>query len=139
MPKGSKTCPQCSENVGPRTKLCKCGHEFVQKEKIPKKTPEKIKVKSTKTSTLIYTPAGKCPIKLKSSSLEDIKQWVNKVREIKKINGGVTYKYSKSAVLYFIEQFFPCWTKSGKRDYILNAEYKKVYTLVEKEIPQDAM
>lgn len=29
MPRGFKTCPECHALVGPRTKICACGHEFV--------------------------------------------------------------------------------------------------------------
>lgn len=28
MPKGKKVCPKCSAEVGVRTSVCKCGHEF---------------------------------------------------------------------------------------------------------------
>lgn len=28
MTKGYKTCPGCQAEVGPRTRACKCGHEF---------------------------------------------------------------------------------------------------------------
>lgn len=33
MPRGQKTCPNCEEPNGPRTKVCKCGHEFSIKGK----------------------------------------------------------------------------------------------------------
>jgi hypothetical protein len=31
MPKGKKICPQCQAELGVRTKVCECGHEFVIK------------------------------------------------------------------------------------------------------------
>ena len=31
MPRGKKTCPKCGAEVGPRLKVCACGHEFVFK------------------------------------------------------------------------------------------------------------
>ncbi len=36
MARGHKTCPECNAQVGPRTKKCSCGHEFVFK---PGKAP----------------------------------------------------------------------------------------------------
>ena len=31
MGKGKKTCPECSAELGVRTKICSCGHEFAFK------------------------------------------------------------------------------------------------------------
>ena len=28
MPRGFKVCPECEAQLGPRTKVCECGHEF---------------------------------------------------------------------------------------------------------------
>lgn len=33
MPRGKKQCPECKKYMGPRTKQCECGHEFVKRDK----------------------------------------------------------------------------------------------------------
>jgi len=43
MAKGQKTCPSCQAKVGPRTKVCSCGHQFL----IGQKTNTPTKLKST--------------------------------------------------------------------------------------------
>ena len=39
MPRGKKTCPQCNASVGPRLRVCECGHEFAFKQKIETQGP----------------------------------------------------------------------------------------------------
>lgn len=44
MSRGRKSCPQCNASVGPRLRVCECGHEFTFKTKPepPRRTPPKI-------------------------------------------------------------------------------------------------
>ncbi|MFH1266506.1 MAG: hypothetical protein ABIK89_12330 [Planctomycetota bacterium] len=34
---GFKQCSSCKKYVGPRTRVCECGHKFMRKEKVAKK------------------------------------------------------------------------------------------------------
>lgn len=43
MPRGKKQCPQCNALVGPRLRVCECGHEFTFKPgKAPKAKQKRI-------------------------------------------------------------------------------------------------
>ena len=35
MPRGKKSCPKCNASVGPRLRVCECGHEFAFKQGSP--------------------------------------------------------------------------------------------------------
>ena len=40
MPKGFKQCPKCNVQVGPRLRICECGHTFVPKgRRVPAENP----------------------------------------------------------------------------------------------------
>ena len=47
MPRGLKICPECDASVGPRTKICECGHEFIVQSprKAPSRKPPRIPAK----------------------------------------------------------------------------------------------
>lgn len=48
MPRGKKSCPKCGALVGPRLRVCECGHEFAFKQKeAPSRLPPRIPPKAT--------------------------------------------------------------------------------------------
>lgn len=58
MPKGSKTCPECKENTGPRAYECpKCGHIFL-KRKEKHKNKFRSKSNAPKLSQATLKPKG---------------------------------------------------------------------------------
>lgn len=87
MPRGSKSCPKCKKDVGPRTKICKCGHVFSQKtvtlqtkqRKEEKKKAEEIPL--DKLYRRVFIPAGHCPISPLSPSRDDLSYWIESVRQ----------------------------------------------------------
>ena len=74
--RGSKTCPNCKNTMGPRTKICACGHDFNIQSKTAKFKDAEIKPKVKNEITLelnaapvanvhtVIVPAGKCPVTL---------------------------------------------------------------------------
>lgn len=99
--KGKKRCPACQAAVGLRTATCECGHVFVKKDTPrPVVVPEPVQVdepEETEPSEpsfvprrsnpmdgcriSIVVPAGECPATLKSTDIEAVQIWAQKVRQ----------------------------------------------------------
>jgi hypothetical protein len=65
----------------------------------------------TYTIPVIATPAGKCPVKLKSSEYEDVIEWSEKVLSQGRTNN---VNYLPSALIFFSQQFFSIFTPEHK-------------------------
>lgn len=139
MPRGQKTCGQCNKNVGPRTKICECGFVFPAKAKKvhePKKKEQVQQQRSARGFSLIYTPGRGtdttkpfCPVKMRSTSEEDVKAWADKLYNMEFQYCGRKTRWAKSAILYFVQDQVPMFKKG--EDYP-REEYTKVYSLVNK-------
>lgn len=138
MPKGQKTCKQCSKEVGPRTKICSCGYLFPTKNNKTKKEPKKKEqiqqVRECRGFSLIYTPGRGtdttkpfCPVKMKSTSEEDVKAWVDKLYNMEFSYCGRKTRWAKSAILYFVQDQVPMFKKGEEYP---RKEYTSVYSLV---------
>lgn len=96
MPKGTKSCPKCNTNVGPRTKVCKCSHIFTFKEKKVIVSEKSTKIVEQRTvRNFVYAPAS-CPCPL--TNIKNIKQWFEKVICLKSNN----ILYSRQAIISWI-------------------------------------
>ena len=111
--RGKKTCPKCKSTVGCRKLICDCGHEFIAAEKvsIPVEISFDEKVGSAFKSLgysglMLLTPAGRCPIKVKS--IDEIESWFYDVIEAGQSKGLF---YTPAAIKYFAAEFFPPHTK----------------------------
>lgn len=60
---------------------------------------------------VLYIPAGRCPVKLDGTSLEEVTDWSNRVVEHGKQNNLV---YLPSALVYFAQQFYNIFTEEYK-------------------------
>ena len=122
MAKGRKNCPSCGQEVGCRTLQCsKCNYEFASAKKEAKnvssqkttsspvvRSNEVVAGKTVPTVSIdkgyvrVYTPAGKCPVKLADKTPESVQEWAEdlrrKGRDEKKI-------YTKEALEYWLQQF----------------------------------
>lgn len=99
--KGKKFCPSCKEIIGARSAVCKhCSHKF-KNPNAPKPTPTVSPDEDDERPTVveivlnsgvkqrpeglgvtsIHTPAGSCPYKLQSTSLDDVRDWAEKIRD----------------------------------------------------------
>lgn len=107
--KGSKTCPSCQSAVGPRTKLCACGHEFQFKTKeiptinlprlvtsaeLPENDRETQDTPKGMPMGTILVPAGKCPVAFKGS----YSVWVSDLKSYAAANHK---KYAPSVFTYW--------------------------------------
>jgi hypothetical protein len=101
--RGRKQCPSCEIYIGVRSKECPgCNHSFqrkpkvkvvctsidkerkIQRRRVTRKgmTPDENKgAYSSTPRSLVWTPSGKCPIKLESADKETVVAWMAKVRE----------------------------------------------------------
>lgn len=147
MPKGQKTCPKCNVNCGPRTKICECMYVFPAKEKKkhePKKKEQIQEQRTIRGFSLIYTPGRGtdttkpfCPVKLKSTSEEDVKIWADKLYNMEFKYCGRKTRWAKSAILYFVHDQVPMYKKGEEYP---TEEYKRVYAIVDsvtKEQPHE--
>jgi len=124
--KGKKYCPGCDEIVGARSAVCKhCGHEFRKAAAAaPKPDPvvdpaeEEEAIVDSVCETLlsgevkhrasgigvqrVHTPAGKCPSKLQGTSLEEVRDWGERVRD----TAGSSRVYTYHALKYWIRDFY---------------------------------
>lgn len=127
MPK--KSCPNCNENCGPRTIVCKkCGHKFLVKEKqikvidsqhrfsdddsglIVKNSPEfgeEVVIKR-----IVSTPAGEPPFSPKGSSDREVIEWANKIKEWGRSYGE---EYSTEAIIYWCRYFWDMFSEEFSR------------------------
>jgi len=60
---------------------------------------------------VLHTPAGKCPVKLNDTSIEEVTGWANLVIEHGRQNSLV---YLPSALIYFSQQFYSIFTPEYK-------------------------
>lgn len=61
----------------------------------------------TYCTRIVYTPAGKCPIKLEGYDYETVLDWSNLIIENGKANN---LSYLPSALLFFAQQFYRAFT-----------------------------
>lgn len=114
--RGRKQCPSCEKYVGVRTKNCSCGHSFLRKKTAPVKAPVTNKTVSkgpySDRISLVYAPAGKCPVKLTGTSQEQVLGWANAVKEV-----GFDKKeyYTVTALKYYARYFFDVFSD----DYLI--------------------
>lgn len=98
--RGRKLC-ECGRYVGVRTVKCAtCGHEFDVKGVVVH--PSQQESYSPRTIRTILTPAGKCPIKLKSLAPEDMEAWHD---ELQDYGLRLHITYSKDALRYWLREF----------------------------------
>ena len=125
--KGKKYCPGCDEIVGARSAVCKhFGHEFrkaaaaaapkpdpVEDDLAEEEIPEGSVVETVLSGEIkhrasgigvqrVHTPAGKCPSKLQGTSLEEIRDWGERVRD----TAGPSRVYTFHALKYWIRDFY---------------------------------
>lgn len=122
--RGRKHCPSCNKYPGVRSQVCPgCGHKFEAKK--PLKTL-KIKVRTgsapveevtgpvekptrssyTQTGPIILIPAGVPPVKLKGTSIEEVRGWMRATREANP-EGYLTHE----ALCYWVRYFYPFYSK----------------------------
>lgn len=108
--RGKKYCPKCTNYIGARQKICNCGFEFNgQTFKPPQElTAEQLAEQAyaikhlSEKCRLIYTPSGKCPVKLLSLSEEDIYDWCDSVIDLGLKNRLLYYT---TALIYWLREF----------------------------------
>ena len=125
--KGKKLCPSCNEIVGARSAVCKhCGHEFkspnTSKPK-PTVNPDEDDERPTVVEivlnsgvkqrpeglgvTSIHTPAGSCPYKLQGTSLDEVRDWAEKIRDSGfTLDGDKGILYTYGALRYWATHFY---------------------------------
>lgn len=106
---GKKYCFNCRTWVGVRTRTCKCGKKLVGKYEPPTELKQededrlRYEAKHNGAGSLhIEIPSGPCPIFLKGTTNELIKEWVESI-----IAEGLKNKklYLPSAIKYFLREF----------------------------------
>lgn len=136
--RGSKVCPKCQKSVGPRLRVCECGHEFAFKIK-ESVSPSTLKmatsanrtfigkqsespVKSSMTN-IVLTPAGPVPVKFNG----DWTEWVRAVKKYGEESGKLYAPsvYTYWASMYLLDRF----SQKGKETL---AEIKEI---AERETP----
>lgn len=119
---GRKFCPSCEEIVGARSAVCKhCGHDFkksnVPESVEPEEEPEETVVEVVLRSgvkfrsvglgvTRIHTPAGSCPHKLQGTSLDDVREWAEKIRDSGFADSDKSVLYTYHALRYWATHFY---------------------------------
>ena len=127
--RGKKQCLSCKVYVGVRTRQCPCGAEF-KKISAPVRTDLKPKSddgdsecslekriipKTTREySTILFTPAGECPIKfpIKEPTEEAIISWAENLREVHL--DRKTY-LTTEGIIYFSREFMNVFSNEYKR------------------------
>lgn len=115
MPK--KTCGNCREECGPRTKICKCGFSFEKKipsiqpvQELPQEPVEPKAAPALNRGKVICTPSELCPVTPQGyrvsgwsepASDEVVMDWARKAFSAKK---DVTYTIE--AVIYWARSFW---------------------------------
>ncbi len=125
MAKGQKTCPQCSNTMGPRTKTCKCGHNFTFKTKT--ETVAVIKTKDAPTVKKIprsfhlclmpaidyykRTIGQPCPVMprtTKNPTEVDFLEWLENIKEFEFIRPAIgKTRFSRTAIASFARLWWP--------------------------------
>jgi hypothetical protein len=119
MAKAFRSCPKCNKPNHVKRSCCTdCGHKFQSAVSYSKKDivtevvnkPAKPKTRSkkvlgTKREYLpngdIFTPAGKCPVKLTSPVYEHVYKWAKAL--IKHFDNRLCFE----AFVYYLNEFFP--------------------------------
>ena len=112
--RGRKQCPECDSIVGVRTGVCVCGYSF-KKATETAETPVEASEKEEEgvIRFTVSTPAGKCPVGLKTTKLKDVKKWL---LDVEKYGRTQCDRYTIDAYKYYVRSFYN----------IHSDEYKKV-------------
>lgn len=82
--RGRKQCPGCMNYVGVRTQVCACGNDFsvsgsvVKEQEKSKEHQEALELMAAigyNGMNILYTPAGKCPVKLSKTDKNSVAKW----------------------------------------------------------------
>lgn len=114
--KGKKLCPNCNKYAGAKSKVCpNCQVEFIKKEakeididdilddiaNLEEEKPVKKldrDIVASYTGSLIYTPSGECPFKIKDETQEGVIDWCRKIYQYGLDNNKT---YTKNAIEYW--------------------------------------
>lgn len=104
--RGRKQCPNCSLYVGVRLAQCSCGHMFDAKApaKMADSQGESVSHPIRSFFHEVLTPAGQCPVPLKTTASEGVKAWAYDVLRTNLECGRIL---STSALAYYVREFFP--------------------------------
>jgi len=120
MPRGQKICAKCNTGNGPRAFVCKeCQHPFTfaVEQAVPMITKVALSptaaVQADKSEviaatavakgfTVIYTPAGDCPVRLHDLTYEGVQRWAG---QVVKAGAARSKQYLPAALRYFLREF----------------------------------
>lgn len=114
--RGRKQCPHCKVIVGVRNKTCICGKPFIKKKDLPKEEDPLKEETLTFVRNLgfyngnrvIYTPRGKCPVKLK----DDVITWaINLIGYCESLGDVLSIR----AIKYWLGKIHPPHTAKCKK------------------------
>jgi hypothetical protein len=126
-----KKCPNCSVEVGPRTKTCKCGAVFGEKQipivVEPVSSPEVFEIpkKSSKRKRIVLTPSEKCPFAPEGYKSEKfvttksvVQDWARRI-----VNSTEDTVYTVDAVMYWARNYWDIHSSEWWviRNYIYSA------------------
>ena len=111
--RGRKQCPECDSIVGVRTGVCVCGYSFkkaTEAAKTPVEAPEEEGAGVIRF--MVSTPAGKCPVDLKTTKLKDVKKWL---LEVEKHGRKQSDQYTIDAYKYYVRSFYNIHTDEYRK------------------------
>ena len=152
MPRGVKTCPQCKTDTGPRSFFCpECKYDFkivsktatqstINQEQVSEKVIDTDKYTAPLPGVVYITAPGRSkydttplyPCKPESCNEDHIRVWIEKMEDYRFMCQGKTAMYTREAVVYLLDEFFPMYPKDRIEpgpapDYLKAKEYVLKY------------